>query len=82
MDLSWIFASLLAIVLAFSISALRRRVYRLEDVVLRLKDQVAGLSATPATTAPSAATSDAPAEAPAAPEAAPAPVIDIEPFVD
>ena len=45
MDLSWIFASILALVLAFSLSMLRRRVYKLEDMVLRLQDRVTGLSA-------------------------------------
>ena len=45
MDLSWIFASILALVLAFSLSMLRRRVYKLEDMVLRLQDRVTELSA-------------------------------------
>ena len=66
MDLSWIFASVLVLVVAFSVSALRRRVYKLEDVVLRLQDRVAELSAAPA---------DTPSDAPAS-------RIDIEPFVD
>jgi hypothetical protein len=67
MDQSWIFASVIALVLAFSLSMLRRRVYKLEDMVLRLQDRVTDLSA---------------GKSASSPVAAPAPAIDIEPFVD
>jgi hypothetical protein len=71
MDQSWIFASVIALTLAFSLSMLRRRVYKLEDMVLRLQDRVTDLSA------------GKPAGQPAGtPVPAPGPAIDIEPFVD
>jgi hypothetical protein len=75
MDQSWIFASVIALTLAFSLSMLRRRVYKLEDMVLRLQDRVTDLSAGKPAAAPAEALAGKAAEAPA-------PAIDIEPFVD